>query len=309
MSLVRPDRLPLAGDWASDEYRKDVYHLGEMVHVEEGEVRVAADGGKKYTRDGGIWGIGNRDLYRDAEDVLNVDLAKFSPEEVGSEMLDEMSRLQKQMAAKGFPLPRHYGTLVSRAIMEFDWIPFLTAAVLDEDRFAEILACFGEASLAVAHGWAQTEGVELIQIHDDIAATRGPFLSPDWLKRHVFPWYRRIFDSIHEHGRKAIYVCDGNYMPILDDIIETGPDGLYIESTSMDPAEFMRRAGKDKMFMLKSNTRNIDVGTPEDVRQELLMIRELHQEYPGIIMYRGGNQKAECVDAFDRYYQEYLVYE
>jgi len=120
--------------------------------------------------------------------------------------------------------------------------------------------------------------------------------------------YGRIHDCIHPHGKKAGYVCDGNYLPLLDDILALGPDGLYIESTSMDPAEFMRRAGPDMIYLLKSDARNVDHGTPEDVWEEVRRIRRLHEEYPGIIMYRGGNRKPECVQAFDEACRELLVY-
>ena len=72
--------------------------------------------------------------------------------------------------------------------------------------------------------------------------------------------------------------------------------------------ELMRRAGPEMIYMLKSNSRHIDHGTPEDVRRELLQFRELHEQYPGIITYCGGRRLPENVQAFNRYYQEYLVY-
>jgi hypothetical protein len=106
-----------------------------------------------------------------------------------------------------------------------------------------------------------------------------------------------------------VYVCDGNYLPLLDDILALGPDGLYIESTSMDPAEVMARAGHDKVYLLKSNARNLDHGTPEDVWEEMRRLRRLHREYPGILMYRGGGRKSECVRAFEEAYHELLVYD
>ena len=99
-------------------------------------------------------------------------------------------------------------------------------------------------------------------------------------------------------------------MSLLDDILETDPDGLYIESTSMDPGEFMRRAGRDRLFLLKSDSRNLDFGSPDDIHAELRMLRALHEDFPGMMMYRGGgNPKPSNVAAFDRYYQELLVYE
>ena len=165
------------------------------------------------------------------------------------------------------------------------------------------------ASLAVATGWAQTDGVELVTIHDDLAATRGPLVSPDWYRADVFPWYRRIFAAIHERGKKVLFVCDGNYAPLLDDLVAAGADGLYIESSSMDPEPFMRQAGSDKLFLLKTDSRNIDFGTPEDIRRELAKLRDLHQEFPGMMIYRGGGDPLPGnAEAFERYYRQLLVY-
>jgi len=309
LALERPDRMPLAGDWAMVEYRPDVYHLGEREAVEPGEVKVSADGKRKFTADGGVWAIGDPERYRDADDVLGVDLERFEVETVGPAMLGEMARLYAAKARQAYAIPWHYGTLVTRATIEFGWEPFLMASALDPERFGAICARFAEASLAVATGWAQTPGVELVIIHDDIAATRGTILSPEWYRRYAFPWYRRIFDAVHAQGRKVLYLSDGNYLEVLDDLLALGPDGLYIESTSMDPAELMGRAGPDKLYLLKTDARNLDHGTPDDVRRELLRLRDLHRRYPGLFIYPGGSRKPECLEAFHRCYNELLLYE
>ncbi len=182
------------------------------------------------------------------------------------------------------------------------------AAALDPRRFGEICARSGATSLAVVTGWPRTEGIDLILVRDDSAATRGPILSPEWYRRRAFTWHRKIFAAVHAAGKKALYVSDGNYLPLLDDILANGPDGLYIEGTSMDPEELMSRAGRDMICLLKSNSRNTDHGTPEDIRRELLRIRDLHRTYPGMIMYRGGGAKPDNVAACEQYYREYLVY-
>ncbi|MFH1567457.1 MAG: uroporphyrinogen decarboxylase family protein [Gemmatimonadota bacterium] len=308
LDLQRPDRLPLAGDWRFCEYRPEVYHLGEPELVAEGEVRWSADGKRAYTRDGGVWAVGDRERFRGPEDVLAVDPDAIEVEEVGPAMLAEMDRLCRAAAATAYPCAWHYGTLVTRATLMFGWEPFLQAAALDPERFGLLCDRFGAASLAVASGWARTDGIEAVFVHDDLAATRGPILSPEWYRRYVFPWHGRIYDALRRAGRKAIYVCDGNYLPLLEDILALGPDGLYIESTSMDPAEFMGRAGRDKVYLLKSDSRNTDHGTPKDVWAEIRRIRQLHQEYPGILMYRGGSRKPECVHAFEEACRQLLVY-
>lgn len=310
LSLERPARLP-CGDMIWVEYRPEVYHLGAPEFLPRpGEVGVSHDGKRRFTRDGGVWAVGAKEKYKDYTDVLNVDLAQFEVEGVGRRMLEEMSRLASNARTKGFPVPLHYGTLISRATIELGWEPFLMAAALDPRRFGQTLDRFGEASLAVALGWAQTDSVELLAIHDDIAGTRGPFMNPSWYREYVFPWYRRLFAAIHDRGRKVLYVCDGNYAPVLDHILATNPDGLYIETSSMNPGEFMRRAGSQMFFLIKTDSRNIDFGTPDDIRRELATLRELHQEFPGMMIYRGGgNPREGNAEAFERCYRELLIYE
>ena len=310
INLLRPDRMP-CGDMQFIEYRPDVYHLDRPEFaVKPGEVVSSSDGKKKYTADGGVWAVGDEEKYRDFNDVLNTDPETFEVEEVGPSMLSEMERIFRAKAENSFPVPWHYGTLVTRATIEFGWIPFLTASIIEPEKFGRILDRFGEASLAVVKGWTETEGTKLMGIHDDIAGTRGVIMNPSWYREYVFPWYARIFAAIHEKNRKVIYVSDGNYMPVLDDILATNPDGLYVESTSMDPGEFMRKAGRDKLFLIKSDSRNIDFGTPDDIYEELKKLRELHQEFPGMMMYRGGGSpKPGNAEAFNRYFEELLVYE
>jgi len=309
LNLKHPDRMPM-GDWGFIEYRPDVYHLGSPEYaIKPNEVGISKDGKKRFTRDGGVWAVGDEEKYRDYEDVLNVNLGDFEVEEVDSKMLDQMTQIYESRSKSCLPVPWHYGTLVTRATIEFGWEPFLTALIVDPERFGEILDRFGQASLAVVKGWSQIEGVKLIGIHDDIAGTRGVFIKPEWYQKYVFPWYKRIFDVIHESGKKALYVSDGNYMSVLDDILATGTDGLYIESTSMSPREFMTKAGKDKLYLLKTDSLNIDFGTPDDIYRELKELSEFHQEYHGIMIYMGGgNPRPGNVKAFNRYFNELLVY-
>jgi len=309
LNLEHADRLSM-GDMVTVEYRPDVYHLGEGEPLpQKGHVGRTRDGRRMVTRDGGVWAVDAKEKYKGVEDVLDVDLEQFAAESVDGAMLTRMAALVEAKHPHGFVVPLHYGTLVTRCTIEFGWELFLTAAALDRARFAEILDVFGAASLAVVAGWAQTEGVEMIAVHDDIAATRGLILGPDYLREYCLPWYKRFFETIHEHGCKVLYMGDGNYLPFLDDLLSAEPDGLYIESSSMDPGEFMSRAGREKFYLVKTSNQNIDVGTPDDIRAELEQLRDLHREYPGISMYRGGGEPAPGnAGVFASCYEEMLIY-
>ena len=310
LNLERADRMSM-GDFVFAEYRPDVYHLGDGGEPapEKGRVGRTRDGQRAVTRDGGVWAIDAKEKYATAEDVLDVDLARFAAERVDDAMLGRMAALIESNRARGFVVPLHYGTLVTRCTIEFGWEPFLMAAALDPARFARVLDALGAASLAVVTGWAQTEGVELIAVHDDIAATRGLILSPDFLREYCLPWYQQLFDAIHQNGCKVLYIGDGNYLPFIDDLLAAGSDGLYIESSSMDPGEFMSRGGRDRLYLLKTSNQNIDVGTPNDIRAELEQLRDLHGDYPGMCIYRGGGEpRPGNAEAFTQCYERLLVY-
>jgi hypothetical protein len=310
LSLKKPGRMPFWGkDLKSVEYRPDLYHLGEMEHVERGRVVQTTDGKRKMTWDGGVWAVDAQEKYHTYEDVLKLETASIEVEPVGQAMLGEMQRLFDGCAQVAFPVPLHYGTLVTRAVIEFGWEPFLEASALEPERLGKILDRFGEASLAVVKGWCSIPGVEFMIIHDDIAATRGPIMSPRWYRKYAFPWYARLFAEIHARGKKVLYISDGNYAPVLDDILATGPDGLYIESSSMDPGDFMLRGGSDRYYLLKTENRTADMGTPAQIEEEVRLLGDLHGQYPGMFIYRGGgNPPPENLAAFERAVQQYLVY-
>ncbi|HJN15962.1 MAG TPA: hypothetical protein QGH10_10745, partial [Armatimonadota bacterium] len=125
----------------------------------------------------------------------------------------------------------------------------------------------------------------------------------------VYPWYERIFSAIHACGRKAVYMSDGYYVEALPDLLACGPDGFMIESSSMDPAEFCPRAGADKLFLIKTHNQNMDFGTPGDIEAELRKLGDLHEDFPGMMIYRGGgNPPPENARAFTELYEELLVY-
>jgi len=309
LALVRPDRLP-CGDLAWIEYRPGVYHLGDDEPLPAaGQIGRTRDGKRQVTRDGGVWATDAQDKYRDHTDVLAINLADFPIETVGEPMLCEMRRIQAARWPYAFPSPMQYGTLVTRCTIEFGWEPFLVAAALEPDAFGRIVDHFAAASLAVIKGWCQLADTPLITVHDDIAGTRGLILSPDWYRRYALPWYRRLFDTIHAHGRQALFVSDGDYRAFLPDLLAAGVDGLYVESSSMPPDEFLPLAGRAKLFMIKTNNQIMDFGTPSQIRAELAVLRKLHQEYPGMMMYRGGGRPpAANAEAFRNGYRSLLIY-
>lgn len=306
---VRPCCLPMDVIRYA-EYRKDVYHLGEPEYeVNSGEVGLSKDGKKRFTKDGGVWNVSQKDKYKSYEDVINMDLSYFEVEEVNEKMFGEMKRLYDEVAKTHVPVPWHYGTLLSRCEIEFGWDALLQASALEPKSFQKVLDRIGQSSLAVIDGWTRLSEVDIMVIHDDIAATRSLIWSPEYLRKFIFPWYKRFFDKVHRNGKKVLYITDGNYSEIIDDLINLGVDGLFIESTSIDPAFVMGKGGPELYYLLKTDSRAMDHGTKEEILEEVLKIKRLHEEYPRIWSYRGGGSvNPENAKAFSEFYKEHLVY-
>jgi len=76
--------------------------------------------------------------------------------------------------------------------------------------------------------WAQCD-IKAFISHDDICMTEGPLFSPIWLRKHIFPWYKRLWKILKDRGIGVIFCSDGNITPIVDDIADAGADGFILE--------------------------------------------------------------------------------
>jgi len=275
-------------------YRPEIYELPshrykeERVYGDDGVALVGEGGKAKATREGGVWELGHDEKFKTYEDVLAAGPDAFPAETFGPQLIADIQALCDTVPPERIPVARQYATLVVRAIFEFDWEPFLMAAAMAEKAFGKILDRFGEDTLTILRGWAEIERVPLVYLHDDIAMTDGLIFRPAWYREYVFPWYRRFVDVCHAAGKKVLFVSDGNYLSVLDDILEAGMDGLAIEASSMDPAEVMERAGRGRFYMTSVDNRVMDFGTPDDVRAQVEKLHRLHQRFPAMWIGRGG---------------------
>jgi uroporphyrinogen decarboxylase len=69
-------------------------------------------------------------------------------------------------------------------------------------------------------------GVEVVVLGDDYADKNAPFMSPKHFREFFLPGLKKAVDVAHRAGAYVIKHSDGNLMPILDMIVESGIDGL-----------------------------------------------------------------------------------
>jgi uroporphyrinogen decarboxylase len=69
-------------------------------------------------------------------------------------------------------------------------------------------------------------GVDVVVFGDDYADKNSTLMSPAHFKRFILPGLKRCVDAAHDAGALVVKHTDGNIMPVLDMIVETGADAL-----------------------------------------------------------------------------------
>ena len=79
---------------------------------------------------------------------------------------------------------------------------------------------------AIVHAREQLGIAPFVYSGDDICFNDGPMASPRLLRQLYFPELKWALEPLVEAGIRIIWHCDGNVMPVLDDILACGPRGL-----------------------------------------------------------------------------------
>jgi uroporphyrinogen decarboxylase len=69
-------------------------------------------------------------------------------------------------------------------------------------------------------------GADLIVLGDDYAHNQGPMMSPACFEQMILPRLKKMIAMIHDEGALVIKHSDGNLYPLLDMIVDAGPDGI-----------------------------------------------------------------------------------
>jgi uroporphyrinogen decarboxylase len=106
-------------------------------------------------------------------------------------------------------------------------------------------------------------GFDFLWCGDDIAFKTAPYVSPRVFRQLFMPHYRRVADQI---TLPWIFHSDGNLMPILDDLLSLGMNGLHpIEPGPMDLGLLKRRYGEHLCLVGHISVDTLSRGTPEEV--------------------------------------------
>jgi hypothetical protein len=180
-------------------------------------------------------------------------------------------------------LPSYYTTLFQSFIMTFGWAMFLETAAAEPERFKRLLDWYTQISMEYTAYYAENCELPVFFAHDDLALTRGLVFRPNWYRENIFPNYERIFEPLKKAGKKIVFVSDGNYSELIDDLIAVGVDGLMIDQY-VNLERLMKRYGGSIAVVGNADVAPLTFGTPVDVRNEVKKCMDAAKNYPGYII-------------------------
>lgn len=121
-------------------------------------------------------------------------------------------------------------------LMGFDNMCF---AIADEPEFAQaVFDAVGSRLVRYYELSAPYTTVGAMISNDDWGHKTQTMLSVDDMRKYVFPWHKRIVETIHAAGKPAILHSCGNLELVMDDIIDDmGYDGKHSYEDTIMPVE------------------------------------------------------------------------
>ncbi len=162
---------------------------------------------------------------------------------------------------------------------QYGYEAFLAAVALYPDAVARIYWEDGviarERNKVLVKLYREYDWLPILFCGHDICVNRGPMVSPHYLHEHYWPHAKRSLTPFLEAGIRVLHHCDGNVMPLVDDMMASGFSGFqgFQYECGVDPYALRRqRSLKGEVPLMLgglSVTRTLPWGTVRDVEEEI----------------------------------------
>jgi uroporphyrinogen decarboxylase len=164
--------------------------------------------------------------------------------------------------------------LVSGKIFTITWIlmgfeVFCMSFITNESLIKKLFEKIGTIQFEAFQKSIEQPNVGAVWVVDDVAYDAGLMISPNYLRKYLFPWYDRMAMICKKRDIPFIFHSDGNLWKIMDDIVAMGSNAIHpIEPKAMDINEVKAKFG-DRLALIG----NVDLdklarGTKEEVIDE-----------------------------------------
>ncbi len=207
------------------------------------------------------WAREDKGVVLNDEDFEN--FPWFDPSVIDfSPYIKAKSNLPKNMGIIGI-VPRLF--LAVWTLMGFNHFSYMT--VDQPDFIKRMFLKVGEIQYQVFYRLCDELDVDAMWIGDDIATGTGLMASPQFLREHLFPWYKKMGNICKKKEIPFIFHSDGNLTEVIDDLIDCGFNALHpIEPKVMDAIKVKGKYGNKICILGNIELDILSRGTKESVR-------------------------------------------
>lgn len=169
-----------------------------------------------------------------------------------------------------------YGGVFEHSTWLMGLQPFSYALQDQPDLVEAICQRVGELAAATCAQAVAIDNVGMVFLSDDLGFFSGTLVSPDVIRRYIFPHYKKIVETAHKAGRLVVFHSCGNMYKLMDELIDDiGIDAKHSYEDKILPVEEAYRRWGERIAILGGVDMDIlGRGTEEQVRARTRQILE-----------------------------------
>ncbi len=120
----------------------------------------------------------------------------------------------------------------------------------DEPLVQAMFDAIGTRLVTYFDNVASHDVIGAVVLGDDMGFKTQTMLSPDLMRKYVFPWQAKVVDAIHEHGKPAILHACGNLTSVMDDVIDCGWEARHSFEDAIEPVWDAKKTHGDRISLM-----------------------------------------------------------
>ncbi len=120
----------------------------------------------------------------------------------------------------------------------------------DEQLVADMFEAVARPIIEYYDAVASFDAVAAIKMGEDMGFRTQTMLAPEVYRKYLFPWHKKLVDTVHRHGKTAILHACGNLEMIMEDIIACGWDARHSYEDAIEPVWEAKKRYGDRIAIL-----------------------------------------------------------
>lgn len=171
---------------------------------------------------------------------------------------------------KGMKVVTVAGNFYETSVALLGFENFVLSLVDNIDLVERVFNRVAEIAFGIFQKVIEMPTVGAIVTGGDIAYAGGTMVNPEFLKKYVFPWYKKQGDIARINAKPLIHHSDGNLWKVMDDLIETGINAFHpFEPKAMDINQVKKRYGNKICILGNINVDDLSRDTPDKIEAQV----------------------------------------